>query len=186
MRTSNNRLADRIITIKTLKLLAAGTLALVGSATAGDVVVGTVEMHGMEINAVYIQPVLMAPMLPGMGEADIHLEADIHATKDNQHGFGEGAWIPYLTISYTISKADGSWSTMGTFMPMSASDGPHYASNIKLDGVGKYQVSYHIDPPPRAGYYRHTDKETGVAKWWTPIDLTWNFTYLGYGKKGGY
>ncbi len=35
----------------------------------------------------------------------------------------------------------------GTFMPMVASDGPHYGENIKLDGNGKYRVTYKIYPP---------------------------------------
>ncbi len=69
---------------------------------------------------------------------------------------------------------------------MVASDGPHYADNIKLNGAGKYKLRYHIVPPPVNGFFRHTDKETGVGKWWTPFDLTWDFTYLGAGKKGGY
>jgi len=166
---------------------AAAAICIVSlAAQAGDVTIGSIERHGMEINAVYIQPVLMQPMTSKSPLADIHLEADIHATKDNKHGFAQGAWIPYLTISYVITKADNSWSAQGTFMPMSAADGPHYAQNIKLDGIGKYHVSYHIDPPPRAGYFRHTDKETGVEGWWPAIDVNWQFTYLGYGKKGGY
>ncbi len=153
---------------------------------AGDVEIGAVEQNGMEIAAVYIQPVTMEPMMPGMGEADIHLEADIKALADNPNGFDEGAWIPYLTVSYTINKQGSDWKTQGTFMPMVASDGPHYAQNIKLDGAGRYHLSYHIDPPPRAGFYRHTDKESGTAPWWQPIDLEWDFVFAGYGKKGGY
>lgn len=153
---------------------------------AGDVEIGSVEKNGMEIVAVYIQPVTMDPMLPGMGPADIHLEADIHALKGNQHGFSEGDWFPYLGITYTISKVDSAWSTSGSFMPMAASDGPHYARNIKLDGAGKYKLRYSIEPPPYNGFYRHTDKETGVAKWWKPFDLEWDFIYVGTGKKGEY
>jgi len=99
------------------------------STVAADVVIGMVEKNGMEIVAVYIQPVTMEPMMHGMGPADIHLEADIHALKDNQHGFAEGDWIPYLGITYTISKVESGWSTTGAFMPMAASDGPHYANN---------------------------------------------------------
>ena len=124
--------------------------------------------------------------MPGMGSGDIHLEADIKALKDNPNGFPEGAWIPYLTISYTITKKGSGWNTQGTFMPMAASDGPHYAQNITLDGAGRYHLSYHIDPPPRAGFFRHTDKESGVNEWWNPIDLEWDFVFAGYGKKGGY
>lgn len=157
------------------------------SASADDVEIGVVEQNGMEIIAVYIQPVTMEPMLPGgMDLADIHLEADIHALKGNVHGFAEGDWVPYLGITYTIDKVNSDWSTTGAFMPMIASDGPHYAKNIKLDGAGKYTLTYSIEPPPFNGFYRHTDKESGVAKWWKPFTLNWDFTYVGVGKKGGY
>ncbi|MEH6473005.1 MAG: iron transporter [Halopseudomonas sp.] len=94
--------------------------------------------------------------------------------------------MPYLTVTYAITKQGSDWSTIGTFMPMAASDGPHYASNIKLDGAGKYHLTYRIDPPTRAGFYRHTDKETGIPQWWAPIELEWDFVFAGYGKKGGY
>ena len=156
-------------------------------ALAGDVEIGTVNKNGMEIVAVYIQPVTMKPMLPGMmAQSDIHLEADIHALKNSNHGFPEGAWVPYLGITYNLTKKGSSWSKTGTLMPMAASDGPHYASNIKLDGPGKYHLVYHITPPPYNSFHRHTDKETGIAKWWVPFDLEWDFAYVGVGKKGGY
>ena len=155
---------------------------------AGEFPVGDpIEINGMEIAAVYLQPVTMEPMLPGMKKtSDIHLEADIHALKGNNNGFGEGEWVPFLQVTYSINKIGSNWSTAGTFMPMIASDGPHYASNIKLNGAGKYNLTYHISPPPFNGFYRHTDKETGVGKWWGPFKLTWKFDYLGIGKKGGY
>ncbi len=154
---------------------------------AGDVEIGRSTQQGMDIAAVYIQPVMMQPMLPGMDQqTDIHLEADISATADNKQGFAEGMWIPYLTITYSITKQGSDWKTIGTFMPMAAADGPHYANNIKLDGAGKYHLSYHIEAPTRAGFYHHTDKETGIAQWWQPIDLAWDFVFAGYGKKGGY
>jgi len=146
----------------------------------------SVERDGMSIAAVFIQPITMEPMLPGMGAADIHLGADIKALADNPHGFPEGSWIPYLTITYSITKKGSDWKTIGTFMPMVASSGPHYAQNVKLDGAGRYILNLHIDPPPRAGFFRHTDRESGVAHWWKPIDLEWEFIFAGYGKKGGY
>lgn len=164
-------------------LMAVSALIQAGEFPIGD----PVEKNGMEIAAVYLQPIKMEPMLPGMLQVtDIHLEADIHALKGNNNGFGAGEWMPYLQITYQIKKVGADWSTLGTFMPMIASDGAHYASNIKLDGAGKYQLRYHISPPPVNGFYRHTDKETGVGKWWMPFDVTWQFTYLGTGKKGGY
>ncbi|WJW75809.1 iron transporter [Thiohalobacter sp. IOR34] len=166
------------------------TSLLLGASTAvsaGDVRIGSVEKNGMQVGAVYIQPVTMEPMLPGMAQpADIHLEADIHALRDNPQGFREGDWIPYLSISYTISKQGSDWTRSGILMPMAANDGPHYASNLKLDGAGKYRLRYHIKPPPYAAFHRHSDRETGVAPWWAPFDLEWDFIYVGVGKKGGY
>jgi len=156
-------------------------------AIAGDVAIGSVNSNGMEVGAVYIQPVTMAPMLPGMGQAsDMHLEADIHALKDNPHGFREGDWIPYLDISYTITKHGSDWSVTGALMPMAASDGPHYADNVKLDGGGKYHLTYHIKPPAYHAFHRHTDRETGIPEWWQPFSLDWDFAFVGVGKKGGY
>jgi len=168
-----------------LAVLVAGVMS--AGVWAGDVYIGAVERHGMQVGAVYIQPVTMEPMMPGMNKpADIHLEADIHALKGNAQGFREGDWMPYLGISYALTKKGSSWEQSGTLMPMAASDGPHYADNIKLDGAGKYHLVYHIEPPAGHAFHRHTDKETGVAPWWEPFDLEWDFVYVGTGKKGGY
>jgi len=71
-------------------------------------------------------------------------------------------------------------------MPMVASDGPHYADNIKLNGPGKYHLKYHIKPLAYNGLYRHTDKETGVGAWWALFDLEWDFAFVGVGKRGDY
>ncbi|HET6726361.1 MAG TPA: iron transporter [Gammaproteobacteria bacterium] len=144
--------------------------------------------NGLIISAVYLQPVHMAPMLPGMDAAqtDVHLEADIHADKNNPQGFNPGAWMPYLSIDYKITKHGGDWTAFGHFMPMVANDGPHYGANVKLDGPGKYHLTYRILPPAYAGFFRHTDKETGVVEWWKPFTVSWEFVYVGVGKKGGY
>ncbi len=172
-----------------MSYLAAAALALAAvSASAAEVSIGKpIVKDGLIVSAVYLQPVHMAPMLPGMhAPADVHLEADIHADKDNAQGFGPGDWIPYLTITYQMRKDGSDWSTFGRFMAMTAADGPHYGANVKLDGPGKYHLSYSILPPPYAGFFRHTDKETGVAAWWKPFVASWDFTYVGVGKKGGY
>ncbi len=143
--------------------------------------------NGMEIGAVYLQSVTMEPALPGEDNpSDIHLEADIHAIKGNPNGFGVGEWIPSLQVTFHLTKEGSAWQKTGSLMAMVASDGPHYGANVKMDGAGKYQLTYHINPPPYNGFLRHIDKETGVGKWWTPFDVSWSFTYLGTGKKGGY
>lgn len=179
------------MTSKTLRktFLACALAAAIGTGTAvaDEVEIGEPFVrHGMEIAAVYLQAVTMDPTHASHMPADIHLEADVSATKDYTHGFDEGAWVPYLGVGYEITKKGSNWSTRGDFVPMVANDGTHYGANVKLDGPGKYHLRYRITPPSANGFYRHTDKETGVVAWWQPFDLEWDFTYVGVGKKGGY
>ena len=92
---------------------------------------------------------------------DIHLEADISA-KENKLGFGVGDWVPYLTVDYKVEDpASGETKAEGTFMEMSASDGPHYGANIALPEAGKYNLTITIHSPEENGYLLHTDAETG-------------------------
>ena len=147
-------------------------------------------MSGMEIGAVYLQPIKMDP--PGMmaepARSDIHLEADIHAAKDNKNGFAEGDWVPDLVVKYELEKVGGQ-KIGGSMMPMVASDGPHYGDNVKLAGPGKYKLKLSIFPQSfnkGAMFGRHTDKETGVGPWFAPFDVNYEFVYAGTGKKGGY
>lgn len=162
----------------------AATTCLAGEKPIGD----SVERFGMELAAVYLQPVMMEPTHNGMDHKlmDIHLEADIHALKGNKNGFGEGEWIPYMQITYQLTKTGSTWTKSGAFMPMIASDGPHYGDNLKLSGPGKYHLTYYINSPSYGGLYRHIDKEAGVGKWWPAFSLEWDFYYAGAGKKGGY
>ena len=151
-------------------------------ALAGEQPIGEpVEMNGMEIAAVYLEPVTMEPqgMMRAASKTDVHLEADIHALKGNKNGFAAGEWIPYLTINYTLKNLDTGKTQEGTFMPMVASDGPHYGSNVKMLGVGNYELTYQIEPPPKAGMLRHTDKSTGVGRWFKPFDVSYKFKYVG-------
>ena len=145
----------------------------------------------MEVAAVYLQPVPMEPagMMRSVAESDIHLEADIHAQSDNKNGFADGAWVPYLGVKYEITRQGSDQKISGELMPMVANDGPHYGDNVKLAGPGKYKLRLSIDPPgssPHSHFGRHTDKETGVAPWFKPFVLEYEFTYAGIGKKGGY
>lgn len=150
-----------------------------------------IEKNGMEIAAVYLQPIEMEPKdgphaMLAREKSDVHLEADIHALKDNKNGFGAGEWIPYLTITYMLENLDNGKKQEGMFMPMVATDGPHYGANIKMLGIGNYKLKLRIEPPVKQGFGRHTDKETGVGAWWQAFDVEWKFKYLGTGKKGGY
>ncbi|MBR1630200.1 MAG: iron transporter [Lachnospiraceae bacterium] len=119
------------------------------------------EVGFMNLSAVYFQAVPMESETQTIAaeDFDIHLEADISAL-ENDLGFGVGDWVPYLTVDYAIEDTDGNAVTDGTFMTMSASDGPHYGSNIKLD-PGTYNVTITIHSPGENGYLIHSDSETG-------------------------
>ena len=146
---------------------------------------------GMEVAAVYLQPIEMDP--PGMmrdaKESDVHLEADIKAAKDNRNGFAQGDWVPFLGVSYELSKDGDAAPLSGMLMPMVANDGPHYGDNVKLEGAGKYRLKLTVSPPggnQHAQFGRHVDKETGVGAWFKPFTVEYDFVYAGTGKKGSY
>ncbi len=161
---------------------------------AADFKIGpTVMKNGMNIQPLYIQAVAMSHGKHGGhggshgdANADIHLEVKIHGAKKNAWGFAEGHWIPYLGVSFRITKNGSKWSTSGDLAPMAANNGPHYGNNVKLDGPGKYTMTYRIAPPDGNAFPYHVDKETGVQDWWRSMSLEAEFTYLGVGKKGGY
>ncbi|MBF0393776.1 MAG: iron transporter [Alphaproteobacteria bacterium] len=61
------------------------------TARAAEVPIGEpVEKNGMQIAAIYLQAVTMEPQHAAHANTDLHLEADIHAIKGNENGFGEG------------------------------------------------------------------------------------------------
>src|SRR3974377_2024317 len=114
-------------------------LTLCGPLAAREFYVGgPVHKHDMEIVANYLIGIEMSPMTAGMahGAGVIHIEADVHATADNVYGYPDGAWVPYLSIRYTLEKAGSAWKASGDLKPMTAKDGPHYAGNVKMDGPG--------------------------------------------------
>ena len=118
------------------------------------------EVGFLNVSAVYFQPVPMSGGNEKTDDFDIHLEADISAL-ENTLGFGVGDWVPYLTVDYKITGSDGKTAAEGTFMEMSASDGPHYGANIALPNADTYNVEFTIHSPEENGYLLHTDAETG-------------------------
>lgn len=168
-------------------LAATALVALPALASAKEYPIGSPEITaGMEIGAVYLQPIEMDPpdIMAPADKTDIHLEADIHAVANNPNGFAEGDWMPYLRITYKLTKQGGPTVT-GKLMPMVASDGPHYGDNVKLAGVGKYHLTFTI-LPPGPDFGRHVDKESGVAPWFKPLTTEYDFIYAGTGKLGSY
>lgn len=136
-----------------------------------DIKIGQTVTNGMEINAVYIPHMIkVAPNERGGQNGNIHLEADIHATKDNTFGFHEGEWIPYLTIAYEIHNLDTHEKINGQLYPMVAGDA-HYASNILIPKSGNYELTYEISPPDLS---RHTED---VKEFYDSMKLKWKFNF---------
>ncbi len=171
-----------------LLALAAVTGGVPNVASAKEYPVGEQVLHGMTIGAVYLQPIDMEPpgMMRAAAESDVHLEADIHAASGNKNGFAEEAWIPYLSVRYELTKVGGE-TVSGDMMPMVASDGPHYGDNVKLMGPGTYKLRLTVTPPVGSAHFgRHVDRETGVAPWFEPFTVDYEFVFAGTGKKGAY
>ena len=118
------------------------------------------ELDFINLSAVYFQPVPMSNGNEDISGFNIHLEADISAL-ENDLGYGVGDWIPYLTVDYDVIGSDGNSKVNGTFMEMSASDGPHYGANIALPDADTYNLKITIHSPEENGYLVHTDAETG-------------------------
>src|SRR6202050_5854954 len=97
-----------------------------------------VMKNDLQIVPHYLLGIEIAPVPKGMamGANAVHIEVDVHAAKGEKHGFKEGEWIPYLTISYTVEKVGGSFKARGQLSAMTAGDGPHYPSNWGVAGAG--------------------------------------------------
>jgi len=138
------------------------------------------DAEKMRIAAVWLPPIQME------GHADcnktgqwvVHLECDVHATRGNPNGFALGEWIPYMKIAYKIEQ-DGKVIRDGSLFPMVAKDGPHYGATIEMPGAGRYKLTYSLEPPSAGGLERHTDSVTGVAPWWKPFDVSFDWDYKG-------
>lgn len=189
-------MTKRLAGLRLKQLALAGIIsavAAVGTAHAVEYPIGAPQQrHGMEIAAVYLHPMPMEPdgMMKKPEDSDVHMEADIKARANNPNGFPKGAWIPYLTVKYEITRQGSTEKISGVFMPMVANDGSHYGDNVKLMGPGKYKVKVTVLPPntnPQTHHFgRHTDRLTGVRPWFKPFEVEYEFTYVGIGKKGGY
>ena len=136
------------------------------------------DVGPLHIGGVYFQPVDMEPAGNSLAknEADCHVEADISANDSGSVlGYGVGDFVPYLHVKAYIQKHGSDKVQEVAFMPMNASDGPHYGANMKFEeGLGKYNVKFEIKAPGN-DYLLHVDKETGVTgRFWTePLIVEW-------------
>ena len=118
------------------------------------------EVGFMNVSAVYFQPVPMAPGQEDTEAYNMHLECDVSAMENNL-GYGLGDWVPYLTVDFDVVGTEEGNEAHGTFMVMSASDGPHYGANIALPNADTYTVTFTFHSPAENGYLIHSDAETG-------------------------
>jgi uncharacterized protein involved in high-affinity Fe2+ transport len=108
----------------------------------------------------------------------VFLVADVHAGKDEPHGFAEHAFIPYLSISYALTKDDTpTFKKAGLLYPVAAKSGAQYGASTEMAGPGTYHLTYIISPPSAHGMLRRTDKAGGVPDWFKPITGNWVFTF---------
>lgn len=134
------------------------------------------EKNHIRVAAVWLPAVTMAGDTTSSGA--IHVEADITATENNPNGFAAGEFVPYLTITYTLTTPDGKTVLdKGKLLPMVARDGLHYGTSMIPPKPGTYKLTYAIQPPSSGGLGRHHDPASGVGPWWDPfqVDFEWAF-----------
>ncbi|MDR3632365.1 MAG: iron transporter [Isosphaeraceae bacterium] len=130
----------------------------------------------MRIAAVWLPPIQMDGMPASSGADIIHLEADVKATERSPHGFAKDEFVPYLKIAYKITPAAGGPAIdQGDLKPMVAGDGLHYGASIAMPKKGEYRLTYSFQPPSAGGLGRHSDPVTGVAPWWEPFEVTFEW-----------
>lgn len=139
-----------------------------------------VQKNHMRIAAVWLPPIQMEGMPAPPGADIIHLEADVRATEGNPNGFAKDEFVPYLKVTYTVAPAaGGAVIDKGTLMPMVALDGLHYGASIAMPPKGEYRLTYAFLPPSEGGLGRHSDSVTGVAPWWKPFEVTFDWDCPG-------
>jgi hypothetical protein len=148
--------------------------------------IGEAEKHHIQIGAVWLPPIALDDQPKPANPHLIHIECDTRALAGNPNGFPEGAWIPYLTVEYTLDKiakpGDVPFSRSGVMSAMVAKDGPHYGVSLEMPPhPARYKLVYKISPPSRQGFGRHADPVSGVAPWWEPFEVSFEFDYPNKG-----
>ena len=189
--------------INKLTLVALGNLIALAVYADHPIAKPKIYQNKVETAIIWVEKVTMAPMPTANKDAHIvgvdptvnpkkvhlgviHNEIDQHAIKGDKMGFGAGGWLADCEVACVIHKRHSKWSTVFSMMSMVANDGPHYGRNVQLDGPGVYEETCEIDPPDWRGFFRHTDKESGVGPFFKPYTISGSFRYMGSGKAGGY
>jgi hypothetical protein len=142
-----------------------------------------VEKNRMRIAAVWLPSIQMDGMAGPPGSDMVHLEADIRATEGNPNGFARDEFVPYMKITYEVLPAKGGKPIhQGELMPMVAGDGLHYGASVTMPEAGEYRLVFDLKPPSAGGLGRHSDLATGVAPWWAPFQVSFDWDYEGLPK----
>lgn len=164
-----------------MRIVWAASALVIAVSPAGAAVIGSPLLRdGLEIAPSMLTGVELdrSPVPLRRGADSVFLVADVHAAKDDAHGFGEHAFIPYLSVSFTLTKDDApTFKKSGLLYPVAAKSGPHYAAATELAGPGTYHLTFIVSPPSAHGMLRQTDKDGGVPDWWKPVNGSWTFTY---------
>ncbi|KFI64201.1 iron transporter [Bifidobacterium cuniculi] len=128
-------------------------------ASAGfeEIPIGTDQEVGpLNVAAVYFQPIDMEPAGMGLSaaESNLHLEADIHALKDNKLGYGEGDFIPKLTVDYVIQDKTDVLDTPLAFQPFQTPLSNRVPLNPPLISAETYSSGQRTDDPGLHGMSR--------------------------------
>jgi uncharacterized protein involved in high-affinity Fe2+ transport len=107
--------------------------------------------------------------------AGVFLWVDVRAVKGNKNGFGAGEFIPYLSVSYAVRSQAGGEAQRGRLHALVGRQGLRYGNNVPITVPGRYTVVLTVEPPVKVGFGRHTDIETGVSRWWPPVQAEWTF-----------
>ncbi|CAG9000696.1 MAG: hypothetical protein CENE_02697 [Candidatus Celerinatantimonas neptuna] len=100
----------------------------------------------------------------------------------NPNGFITNDFIPFCQVDFKLIKAGSAWHEHWVGPMRLTVTGPEYGTQVQLQGPGHYQWKIHYQPPVVNGFYRHIDKATGVAPWWKPFTLTYQFTLTPQGQ----
>ncbi len=166
-------------------LLLGGLVALSGAATkeAGRASVSRPEA-GLIIVTASQSPLVVdgadaagQPLFASPDGASLFLTVDVRALKGNKNGFGAGEFVSYLSISYRAQRQEGGDAVQGQLHPLVTREGMRYGNNVRLPASGAYTITLTIDPPVKVGFGRHTDLETGVARWWSTVQVQWTLKH---------
>lgn len=113
------------------------------------------------------------PVFVPAERAAFFLAVDVRAARGNKNGFGLNEFVPYLSVTYTLTPKAGGAPVHGQLYPFVGRQGLRYGNNVPAPGLGPYTVAVTIEPPIKTGFGRHTDMETGVARWWPPFQVEW-------------